>query len=102
MKLERVDNGNLTPPILERRQFGWDLYDSIQHQVLQGRTIMTKLVEGRRMAFRLPPRNQILDFVTITDSEDPESISVRIELPSRDVAFDGRYAVGFEYTPPKY
>lgn len=102
MLFTRTENGNIIPVPEERQRFAYDLWATVRDQVLAGRTHMTKLIEGQRMTFELPSPAQILDFATIKESDEPETLVVGLQLPGRDVERRTSYMFSIGYEPPKH
>lgn len=85
MLFNRIDNGNCIPAAEERTRFAEFLWTLICNRVLEGHTKIIATIEGECLSFQLPPPTQILDFVSMRESDAPDTIDVHVEFPGNDV-----------------
>ncbi len=102
MRYQHVENGAIVPSLELRAEFARDLWETIKTQVLNNRTSMTHLVHGSRMSFALPPPMHLLDFVTISETDEPDTVIVDIQFPARELYRNTVYSLSIQYSPPKY
>jgi len=99
MNFNTVENGNLVPPAELRQKFAYELWNDVNNEVLNGKTMLFKIIKGKRKAFELPPAPQILDFTTIKPSEDPEYIDIEITLVAMDAKKQITFTMALSYKP---
>jgi len=101
---EFLPAGNCTPLLGKLRTFMRNLHETIVAQILDGRTRYCEIIDGRREIFRLPPANQLHDFVSF-QAEDNHALGVVLIIPSTHPRPDGEYDYHsippFEYMPPE-
>lgn len=81
MDFERLDNGTFIPAAEERTQFSKELWAMIHDRMFHGRTKIFLAIKGESVLFRLPPPTQILDFVSMRETDDPNIVVLNLELP---------------------
>ena len=102
MHYQHVENGAIVPALELRAEFARDLWETIKKQVLGNRTQMTQLINGARMTFSLPAPTHLLDFATITETDEPDTVIVDMQFPGRELFRDTIYSMSMSYSPPTY
>ena len=90
-----------------RNQFASNLHETIVAQILGGQHEMHKIIDGRRIVFRLPSKEQLFDFVAMHViegiSSDTRAMSIVLTMQSTNPQLDGTYDYHteiFDYCPP--
>lgn len=101
---EYLPSGNCLPNPQTLRTFMGDLHETIVSQILDGRTRYCEILDGRRVIFKLPRKEQLHDFVSIHRQEG-EAYGIVLMIPSANPDPNGEYDYHvippFEYMPPE-
>jgi len=101
---EYLPPGNCVPNLWALRIFLSDLHETIVAHVLDGRTRFCEIIDGRRMIFQLPKKEQLYDFISV-QSDEHSAYGITLMIPSTQPRPDGEYIYykvpPFEYLPPE-
>jgi len=100
---ENLPSGNCVPNLPTLKKFTSDLHETIVSQILDGRTQYCEILDGRRVIFRLPRKEQLYDFISV-QSEANNALGIVLMIPSTQSHHDGEYEYHtrtFEYLPPQ-
>ena len=103
-----LPDGNFIVSPSTRNQFANNLHKTIAAQLFSNNEEMHKIIHKRRVVFKLPKKEQLLDFVAITIIDgitaDTRAMSIVLQIPSSKPKPDGTYDYymeEFDYCPPK-
>ena len=94
--MEQVADGKFVPIIDDRKRFAKEMYDIITDKVLDNATGFRVVLGDAKIAeFELPPKENLLDFLSLEQTGNSQDIAVTIQYPDRSTeeSADARYWV---------
>lgn len=81
MAFTRLENGHLIPLPEHRSAFAREVSMFLQLTIFQGQREIRTRINGTLAALKLPHEKEILNFLTITETEEAGVIDVHLRLP---------------------
>lgn len=100
---EYLPLGNCVPNLWALKIFLSDLHETIVAHVLDGRTRFCEIIDGKRMIFQLPQKEQLYDFIAVS-REEGKAYEIVLMIPGTQASPDEAptyHKELFEYKPPE-
>ena len=98
--LEYFPDGTVVPANSYRAKFAHDLRETIMKQMLKNQALILEHLDDGTLSCKLPPSNQLLDFVTLKGTEKMDELEVHVMIPSHEDDTKVCYS-NFNYLPPR-
>lgn len=96
--LDYFPDGTVLPANSYRAEFAYDLHKTIMNQLLGNKALITEHLNDSKLSCKLPPSNQLLDFVSLKGTENDDELEVNVTIPSQEDETKG-WIVNFNYVP---
>lgn len=81
MAFTKLDNGHLIPLPEDRIAFAQEISMFVALTIFRGQREIRANINGRIATLTMPQEAEILDFLTLTETTDPNVIDVHLSLP---------------------
>ncbi len=98
--MEYLDNGSVVPAREYSATFANDLRETIVSQILDQRELVRGQLDNESLTCKLPSGTQLLDFVELKATDEPNEFEVNLKIPARENDDKG-FQVTFIYAPPR-